>query len=79
MCGGAVVNFQLIRPDTLFNADQQARLSELMRQWRVARDAGHNLSVDEQGELDALIEAELQAAIRRSQQMLHRQENLGQE
>src|SRR4051812_31643070 len=46
------------RPDEFFNAQQQARLKELMTRWRVARDGGPDLAPAEQAELDGLVEAE---------------------
>jgi hypothetical protein len=55
-----------MQADTLFTAAQQQRLAELMAQWRIARDAGTPFSFKEQAELDALVEAELRAAIQRS-------------
>lgn len=57
---------QSFRPDAFFTADQQDRLAVLMARWRVARDAGYTLTVDEQTELEALIEAELQASAARA-------------
>lgn len=59
-------------PDAFFTGEQLHRLSELMARWRAARDAGQRLPPAEQAELDALIEAEWQAAIRRSADMLRR-------
>jgi hypothetical protein len=53
---------QSFRPDPLFNADQQERLSELMNLWRLARDQGQELPPEQQTELDQLAEAELRAA-----------------
>lgn len=52
--------------DQFFNAEQQQRLSELMSHWRSARDQGQALPSDEQAELDALVEAELQASANRT-------------
>jgi len=57
-------------PDRFFTAEQQARLSELMTRWRQARDAGQALSVEEQNELGALVEAELRAATARATALL---------
>jgi hypothetical protein len=53
-------------PDSFFNTSQQARLSELMRLWRTARDQGRGLPPEQQAELDDLVETELQAATART-------------
>ncbi len=58
------------RPDDFFNAQQQARLQELMLRWRVARDGGSRLAPDEQSELDTLVEAETRAAGERAAALL---------
>ena len=54
------------RPDELFSATEQGRLSELMTRWRAVRDAGQSLPLDEQAELHALIDAEVDAAGKRA-------------
>ena len=59
---GLLVVVQSLRPDRFFNAAQQRRLGELMAAWRQARDTGAALPSEEQAELDALIEAELNAS-----------------
>lgn len=58
----ALLVIQNFRPDTFFSADQQERLSELMRLWRSARDRGQELLPEQQAQLDDLVEAELRAA-----------------
>ena len=58
------------RPDEFFNAQQQARLKELMLRWRAARDGGSSLAPGEQSELDALVEAETRAAGERAAALL---------
>jgi hypothetical protein len=58
------------RPDEFFNAQQQARLKELMLRWRGARDGGSSLSETEQRELDSLVEAETRSAGQRSAALL---------
>jgi hypothetical protein len=63
---GLLVVVQGLRPDRFFGADQQRRLAELMRDWRAARDGGQALPPAEQGELDALVEAELYASAGRA-------------
>jgi hypothetical protein len=57
-------------PDPFFTARQIQRLEELMARWRTARDAGTALSAEEQAELEALVEAELQASEQRAAAML---------
>jgi hypothetical protein len=56
---------QSLRPDAFFTAAQQQRLAVLMEHWREARDHGQVLPTEEQTELEALIEAELQASAAR--------------
>jgi hypothetical protein len=58
------------RPDRFFTAAQQKRLSELMASWREARDKQTSLPPQEQAELEALADAELQAATERARAML---------
>lgn len=67
---GTLVIVQSFRADRFFTAEQQDRLRELMNRWRTARDQGIELSVDEQAELDALVEAELKASSQRAAAML---------
>jgi hypothetical protein len=64
--GTTLVVVQPMQPDTLFTATQRQRLAELMCHWRAARDAAKPLPAEEQQELDALVEAELRAAVQRS-------------
>lgn len=54
---------QPMRPDRFVSAVQIQRLQELMTKRRVALDAGTALPADEQAELDALVQAELEAFI----------------
>lgn len=64
---GTLVVVQNHRPDQYFTAKQQQRLQELMRRWRGARDAGGNpLSKSEQTELEALVNAEVEASGQRA-------------
>jgi citrate lyase gamma subunit len=56
--------------DRFFTAEQQERLKTLMARWHVARDANTSLSVDEQTELEALVEAEVCAATERATAVL---------
>ncbi len=67
---GTVVVIQPMLPDTLFTAAQRIRLGQLMADWRAARDAGHSLPPSEAAELDCLVEDELAAATKRSEQFL---------
>jgi hypothetical protein len=63
---GTLVIVQSQQPDQFFTAQQQERLRELMARWRAARDADVSLARAEQDELDALVDAELQAAGKRA-------------
>jgi hypothetical protein len=63
---GTLVIVQNLLPDRFFSAAQQQRLTELMAQWRTARDTGKAFPADLQTELNALIAAELQAAAQRA-------------
>ena len=58
------------RPDRFFTAEQQARLEELMRRWRRAREAGTSLPPDESAELENLVDAEVSAASQRTAALL---------
>src|ERR1051325_11543069 len=62
-----LVIVQNLRPDSFFTAQQQQRLSELMAQWRAARDVNAELPPSEQADLEALIEAELEATMQRAE------------
>lgn len=73
---GTLVIVQQFRPDEFFTATQQARLSELMTKWRAARDAGEKLPADEQAELEALVEAQLEGSARRTEAMRAKLGNL---
>jgi hypothetical protein len=63
---GTIVVVQSLRADRFFSAAQQRRLSELMSEWRKARDEGSTIPPDVQRELDALADAELQGAANRA-------------
>jgi hypothetical protein len=62
----AIVVIQSFRPDLLFSAEQQKRLSELMDLWRLSRDRDQDLPVTQKQELEQLVEAELKAATART-------------
>jgi hypothetical protein len=62
-----LVVVQPMQADALFTAEQQHRLAELMARWRAARDAGTLFPPEDQAELDALVAAELRAALQRSE------------
>ncbi|WP_448265875.1 hypothetical protein [Nostoc sp. DSM 114159] len=62
----ALLVIQSFLPDAFFSAQQQERLSELMRLWRSARDRGQELLPEQQAQLDDLVEAELRAATART-------------
>src|SRR5258706_15071833 len=59
---GTLVVVQNHRPDQFFTEQQQRRLEELMQLWRTARDTGKSLPAPEQVELNALVDAEVQAS-----------------
>ena len=59
---GTLVVVQNHRADRFFTAQQQQRIDELMGCWRAARDSGKSLSPSEQAELNALVDAEVQAS-----------------
>ena len=63
---GTLVVVQSQQPDEFFTVRQQERVRGLMAQWRAARDAGASLAPAEQAELEALVDAEVQAAGRRA-------------
>lgn len=63
--GGTLVVIQNRRADKFFNSSQQKRLTELM-----AKRKAQLLSVDEETELENLVEAELEGAKRRAEEML---------
>ena len=67
---GTLVIVQHLRPDHFFTADRQQRLAELMSRWRTARDSNGHLPPDEQAELEALIEAETEAARMRAEAVI---------
>jgi hypothetical protein len=67
----ALVILQSFRADRFFDASKQQRLEELMDRWRELRDVGLSLPKDEQAELDALIEEEVQASAERTAALLH--------
>jgi hypothetical protein len=65
-----LVIVQPMTPDSYFSADERDRLAALMSRWRTARDAGIQLSPDEQAELDELVKAEVRAAGERAAELL---------
>lgn len=62
----ALLVIQSFQPDKFFSAEQQQRLSELMKLWRLAREEGQEFSPEQQAELDELVEAELKATTART-------------
>jgi hypothetical protein len=56
--------------DRFFTINQQQKLELLMSRWRKARDAGSTLSAEDQNELEALIDAELQGTERRAESVI---------
>jgi hypothetical protein len=67
---------QRFRPDDLFTAAQQQRLRELMDQFHAAIAQGTPLNPPVQAELDALVEAEMEANIQRSQRLLQQRSKI---
>jgi hypothetical protein len=67
---GTLVVVQNHQPDAFFTPAQQERLQELMARWRAARDAGASLPPQEQRDLEALTNAEVEAATRRAAALL---------
>jgi len=63
--GGTLVVIQNRRADRFFNSSQQKRLTEL-----TAKRQTKSLSADEEAELENLVEAELEGAKRRAEEML---------
>lgn len=68
---GALVVIQPMRPDRFFTAEQRERLEELMALWRTARDSGAQPPPEQQAELEALVEAQLEGAAQRAEAMLN--------
>jgi hypothetical protein len=66
----AVLLIQSFATDAFFSETQQARLAELMQDWRSARERGETLPPAQQAELDALVEAELKAATARTASLM---------
>jgi hypothetical protein len=69
----AFLIMQSFRPDPFFSVEQQERLSELMGLWRIARDRGQQLPLEQQTELDSLVEAELRAATARTAALIQQE------
>jgi hypothetical protein len=67
---GTVVIVQRFRADAFFTHQQQARLQELMERFQANLAAGKELAPDERKELEALVDAEWQAAIDRATAIL---------
>jgi len=72
---GTLVVVQNHGPDQFFTFQQQQRLEEVMGRWRTARHAGKSLSASEQADLDALVDAEVQASGERAAAALADLEN----
>ena len=65
-----LVIVQRFRPDNLFTEQQQTRLQELMGQFQEGIATGETLSTQQQQELESLVEAELEATIKRAVRIL---------
>jgi hypothetical protein len=59
---GTVVVLQNLRGDEFFTVAQQQRLEDLLEKWRLTRDSEHTLPSDEQAELEALVDRELEGS-----------------
>jgi hypothetical protein len=58
-------------PDRFFTLAQRQRLDERVAAWRTARDTGRSLPAQDRAELQALIDAELEATARRTAALPH--------
>jgi hypothetical protein len=67
---GTVIIMQRFRPDMFFTEAQQTRLRELMDQFYAARDSGQEFPPEHKQELETLVQAEWQAAIKRAEALL---------
>jgi hypothetical protein len=67
---GTLVIVQHQHPDRFFTAAQRQRLQDLMVAWRAARDQGTPFPAADRTELDALIDAEVQATTLRTAALL---------
>lgn len=63
---GTLIVVQNFEGDKFFTHAQQHRLEELLVKWREARDSGKTLASEEQAELEALVDAELDGSARRA-------------
>jgi len=68
---GSLVIVQHARVDEFFNAQQRRRLEVLLGRWRAARSGAVPLPAEEQQELEALVEAEVQGAGSRAAALAH--------
>lgn len=62
----SVVIVNPMQPDQFFSAAQRDRLSDLMAQWRTARDHHQPFAVELKRDLDELIKTELVATMERA-------------
>lgn len=65
----ALIVVQAMRPDEFFSGEQIDRLQSLMAEWRAAHSERRTFDPAKGEELEMLVEAELQAAIRRAETM----------
>lgn len=68
---GTMIILQNMQPDMYFSDKEQARLNELMAQWRGALDSGASLPQSAQDDLESLIEAELLASAERTKSIIN--------
>ncbi|MBD2778152.1 hypothetical protein [Iningainema tapete] len=70
--GETVITIQRFRPDNFFNANQQSKLRKLMDQFLHANAVGDKLTPAQNEELQQLVDAELQATIKRAEAIVKR-------
>ncbi len=60
---------QRFQPDEFFTAEQQKRMSELMKKLKLAQNGEGDFSLEEKSELEILIEAELEGSGKRTKKL----------
>jgi hypothetical protein len=73
--GSTLIIMRRFRPDKFFTREQQHKLEELMLNHHQKINKGQIISSQEQQELSSLVEAEFEAAIERSRQLLSEMES----
>jgi hypothetical protein len=67
---GTLIVVQNLHGDEFFTEAQQQRMEELLVKWRAARQAGNALASEDQSELEALVDAELDGSAQRAAAMV---------